>query len=152
MRHHLVGDVVSFEDPPAPPPLAPPSWVRLRLKSNLANDSSLALTNGDFSVCSWSECSCSELADRTLRKRWPQVAAKEELGNIQNKGRSSNMSTIVRMGVNLYRYRSGQFYSYLKRFRLLAALRTRGSNSAADWARCTGFLRFLRNWFLSDRF
>lgn len=40
-----------------------------RLKSILANVSNLALTNGDFSVCSLSEFSCSELTDRPLRTK-----------------------------------------------------------------------------------
>lgn len=63
---HLVGEeLVSFIE------LLPElSFVNVvRLKIILANVSNFALTNGDFSVCSLSEFSCSELKDRPLYVR-----------------------------------------------------------------------------------
>lgn len=41
--------------------------VSVRLNKIFANVSNFALTNGDFSVCSFSEFSCSELAERPLQ-------------------------------------------------------------------------------------
>lgn len=58
---HLVGDELSFGV------LLELSGVCVRLNRILANVSNFVLTNGDFSVCSLSELSCSELAERTLK-------------------------------------------------------------------------------------
>lgn len=45
----------------------PLSCWKLLLNKSFANESNLALTRGDFSECSDSELSCSELTDRPLK-------------------------------------------------------------------------------------
>lgn len=63
-NRNLVGDSLSLADE-----LPVASWSKLRLKSSLASESSLALTSGDRSECSDSELlSWSELTERPLRK------------------------------------------------------------------------------------
>lgn len=62
---HLVGD----EQPSFDVELLSCDAFVERLKSIFANVSNFALTNGDFSVCSLSEFSCSELTDRPLRAK-----------------------------------------------------------------------------------
>ncbi len=58
-KNNLVGDTLSLHE-------LVDSWVMLRLNSSFANVSNLAVTSGDFSDCSVSELSCSELVERIL--------------------------------------------------------------------------------------